>query len=313
MKNKIIRFLKSTDTFISGEEISRNLRISRAAIWKNIEELRKEGYGITAVPHTGYKLEQIPDRLYPREIQDGLKTQQLGQHVVYFDTVGSTMDEAFERARQGAPEGELVIAENQTEGRGRLGRSWVSPKEKGIYFSLILRPALKPAEVARLTLLAGVALAEAISETTGVQPQIKWPNDLLVDGKKIAGILTEMNAETDRVHFCILGIGVNVHAGKAQIPATASSLKILTGKPFNRAELTRHILERLEGWYQKLQKRQFTDILQRWKELSFTLGQKVRIGPVEGKAVDLDEYGALLIQQKDGTVSKQFSGDVEYV
>ena len=172
MKDQIIALLKKTDAVVSGEELSRQLKISRAAIWKNIEELRKEGYVIDATPHLGYTLQSIPDKLYPREVLDQLTTKTIGQTVHYHANISSTMDAAYERARQGAAEGEVVLAEMQSQGRGRMGRVWKSPKDKGIYFSLILRPSLQPTDVAKITLMAGVALCEAIHDVTQMQTHI---------------------------------------------------------------------------------------------------------------------------------------------
>jgi BirA family biotin operon repressor/biotin-[acetyl-CoA-carboxylase] ligase len=314
MREKIIHFLKKNDSYLSGEEISRDLRISRAAIWKYIQDLRSEGYDIVAVPHLGYKLLSVPDKLFPEEIQHDLKTRVIGKKVVYEETVSSTMDIAFRLGMEGAPEGTVICAESQTRGRGRLGRNWSSPKGKGIYFSVILRPACAPVEVAKLTLLTAVAVCEAIEKETGVSSRIKWPNDLLVKGKKIAGILTELNAEMDKVKFVVVGIGINVNATANMLPEGATSLKQETGESFLRVALMQAVLRQLEQWYLPFKDGDFLAVIKRWRELSVTLGRRVRItdpaGKIEGEAIDIDSDGGLLIRQDSGIITKRMAGDV---
>jgi len=311
---KIIHFLKRNEGYLSGEEISHVLNVSRSAIWKHVQELRNQGYDIIAVPHLGYKLISSPDKLLPEEIQYRLKTKAFGKKVVYHETVTSTMDEAFSLGLEGAPEGTIICAESQTKGRGRLGRSWVSPKGKGLYFSLILRPKLPPSEVASLTLLCAVAACEAIKNLTGVNVQIKWPNDLLVRNKKLAGILTEMNAETDKVKFVIVGFGINVNSTKSSLPDVGTSLKNETNKTVSRVKLIHEILESIEKWYSLFNKKGLKPVITRWKELSLTLGKRVRVsdpgGKIEGEAINIDEDGGLLIREDSGLVIKKMAGDV---
>ncbi|MDP3013549.1 MAG: biotin--[acetyl-CoA-carboxylase] ligase, partial [Candidatus Subteraquimicrobiales bacterium] len=180
MKEEILDFLRKAPSYLSGEEISHHLKVSRAGIWKCIQELRKDGYEIEAVPHSGYKLVSAPDKLFPDEVAHGLNTKFIGKKIQYYETTDSTMDAAFQLAVEGASEGTIVIAEGQYRGRGRMGRNWISPKGKGIYFSLILRPKISLGEAPRLTLLTAVAVAEAIKKSTGLDVEIKWPNDILV-------------------------------------------------------------------------------------------------------------------------------------
>ena len=234
MQTQILKFLKESEGYVSGEEISRRCGMSRAAIWKYMQELRQEGFDVVAVPHLGYKLVATPDKLLPSEIQHGLRTQYLGKKIIYEDTVPSTMDVAFRLGMEGAVEGTLVCAEGQTKGKGRLGRQWSSPKGKGIYMSVILRPSLPPTEVAQLTLLAAVAVCEAIRRVSGVAARIKWPNDILVENRKLAGILTELSAETDRVRFVVIGIGINVNTSLSVLPPQATSLKEEAQKKISR-------------------------------------------------------------------------------
>lgn len=317
MKEKILHFLKDTPEYVSGEEISRRCGMSRAAIWKYMQELRQDGFDVVAVPHLGYKLIASPDKLLPSEIQHGLKTQYLGKKIIYEDTVGSTMDVAFRLGVEGAVEGTVICAEAQTKGKGRLGRQWNSPKGKGIYMSVLLRPSLPPTEVAQLTLLAAVAVCEAVRRKTGVLARIKWPNDILVDNRKLAGILTELSAETDRVRFVVIGIGINVNTPLSLLPPQATSLKEETQQKFSRVELLQEILYELETWYELLKKDGFAPVVARWKELSATLGRRVRLidpsGEIEGEAVDLDKTGRLMIRNDAGLIVSKISGDVVQV
>ena len=314
IQNQIVHFLKKAEGYISGEEISRQLKLSRAAIWKNIEELRGDGYEIEAVPHRGYRLVACADKLFPHEIQFNLGTKVLGKQVIHHDSISSTMDEAFELGVKGAAEGTVVCAENQTKGRGRLGRNWVSPKGKGIYLSLILRPLLTPTEVAQLTLLSAVAVSEAVKKICGVTTSIKWPNDLLINNKKVAGILMESSSQMDNVRFVVLGIGLNVNTTLSHLPPHSTSLKQETGKQISRVVLIQEILRHLEKWYDILKIKGFAPVLTKWKELSSTLGRRVRIvdssGELEGEAIGLDAQGGLMIRSESGIAVKRMTGDV---
>ena len=317
MQDQIIHFLKKSDGYLSGEEISRQLNISRAGIWKYMQELRNDGYDIVAVPHLGYRLVSSPDKLIPREIQFDLLAKILGKKIISYESVNSTMDIAFRLGFEGAEEGTVVCAEAQAKGRGRLGRNWTSPKGKGIYFSVILRPRLSPSEVAQLTLLAAVAVSEAIQKVAGITAMIKWPNDLILNGKKLAGILTEMSADMDRVRFVVIGIGINVNTPASLLPPQATSLKQEAGRPFSRVALLQEVLMSVERWYQRLKAEGFSPITQRWKELSLTLGKRIRIvdpnGDVEGQAMDLDKDGGLIIRRDSGMIVKRLTGDVVQV
>ncbi len=312
----IVNALKVSPGYLSGEELSSSLKISRTAVWKYIQELRRLGYDIAAVPHLGYQLLTTPDRLFPWEIQYQLGTRTMGRKIIYEEVVSSTMDEAFRHGLEGAAAGTLICAETQLKGRGRLGRSWVSPKGKGIYGSLILRPSLGPNDVAKLTLLAGVALCEAVRSSTKVAAQIKWPNDLLVGKKKLAGILTELNAEMERVKFVVIGFGVNVNTPESQLPQGSTSLKIESGQALSRVEFLKEVLRSFERWNGILGQEGFSSVLKRWKELSITLGRRVRItdpsSVVEGEAQDIDDDGGLLIRQDTGLIVKKMAGEVAW-
>ncbi len=314
MKEQIIYNLKKAPGYISGEEISRSLHISRAGIWKNIEELRRQGYEIVAVPHLGYRLLSSPDKLFPWEITCELGTKNIGRHVVYRETVRSTMDEAFQLGLKGAAEGTVICAESQLKGRGRLGRSWISPKGKGIYLSMILRPLLTPADAAQVTLLSAVAICEAVNTVTGINARIKWPNDVLVGKRKLAGILTELHAEWDCIKFIVVGIGMNVNVSASYLPREATSLKMETGRNFSRVQIVRAMLRSFEKWYEVLKVEGFPVVVARWKELAVTLGERVCIsdqsGSLEGEAVGLDHDGGLFIRNDDGDIIKKMSGDI---
>lgn len=314
MKQTILRYVRKSDSYISGEELSKICKVSRAAIWKHIQELRDEGYEIEAVPHLGYRLAASPDKLLPEEIGFDLETKIIGKVFHHYEVVNSTMDIAFDLAVQGSSEGTVICAEAQGRGRGRLGRSWLSPKSKGIYLSIILRPSFAANETPKLTLLSAVAVAEAIREITDIRCQIKWPNDILVEGKKVGGILTELNAEMDRTKFIILGIGINVNSKKSQLPPHATSLKEEKKESVSRVDLTRQIIRQLDNYYSLFKKKGFLAIIEQWRELSATLNRRVKVSSqkrfIEGEALDIDTDGALLIRNDHGLIEKIYSGDL---
>ncbi len=314
MQEKIIDFLKSKQGYASGEEISQRLRISRQALWKHIQHLKDSGYGIEAVPHLGYQLCGLPDRLFPLEISSSLQTKIIGKKIYYFDLVHSTMDSAAELARKNCPEGTLVVAESQSKGRGRLGREWSSPKYKGIYISLILRPKILPSQAPVFTLLSAVSACEALKEACALSAQIKWPNDLMVNNKKIGGILTELNAETDEVHSLIIGIGINVNNDRKSLLNQATSVKEEKGQAASRIGLLQELLRKLEVNYLTLQEEGTQPIIEKWRLLNITLGRRIKISShnrlIEGEASDIDADGALLLRKDSGLTQRITSGDV---
>jgi len=321
-KDELLKNLKeSAGTWISGEALAAGMNISRSAIWKHIKVLRTEGYKIESQSGRGYRLHDLPDRLFPGEIQTGLKSSCLGQgRIEYYEETDSTNIRARNLAQEGAPEGTLVLAESQYHGRGRRGRIWSSPKGGGIYASVILRPRVQPHEAPQLTLLTAVAMAETLREAVDLPFSIKWPNDVLVGGKKISGILTEMAMEMEQVDYVVVGVGLNVNTKQddlaPDIRDIATSLAILTNKTFSRVQILRTFLEKLEFYYQLFQDRQFERIRLRWKELSGLIGRQVRIDglehPFTGEVVDLDQDGFLVLRLKDGTIQRIVAGDVLY-
>jgi BirA family biotin operon repressor/biotin-[acetyl-CoA-carboxylase] ligase len=314
MKERILEYLKKEDEYLSGDEIAARLGISRQGLWKHIQDLKDIGYDIVAVPHLGYRLESSPDRLFALEIAHGLNTRFIAKKIHYFDYLASTMDMAMQLGMQAAPNGTLVLAESQTKGRGRLGRGWFSPKYKGIYLSLILRPKISPSASPILTLLSAVSICETIKKIVGLDAQIKWPNDVLICNKKVAGILTEMNAEVDKINFVVIGIGLNVNNDKKSLIAQSTSLKEQAAQPISRVLLLQEFLRRIEQYYCIWEDKGVQPIIDKWRNFSLTLGRRVKVycqnKHIEGQAVDIDTDGALLIRKDSGLMQKVFSGDV---
>ena len=314
MLTRIVHYLKKTECFVSVEDLSRALKITRSGVWKYIEELRANGYEIEALSRNGYRLLSCPDTLSPAEVQFKLGTRKFGCDVRHFESLDSTMNEAFKIGMAGAPEGSLVVAETQAKGRGRMGRSWMSPRGKGIYASLLLRPSCAVMDVAKLTLVAAVAVSEAVENVTALRPLIKWPNDLLLNGRKLCGILTELRAEVDRVEFVVVGIGLNVNATVAQLVPEATSLRQEMGKNISRVALLQEVLRVFEKKYLALSKDGSGPVFAEWKARSATLNKRVRFEERgawrEGLAVDLADDGGLLVRLDSGDVIKKISGDV---
>lgn len=309
---------KERNQFVSGEEICTQLGISRTAVWKHIRSLREEGYHIDAVTHRGYSLTDVPDRLYPDEIAYGLNTEFIGGRVYYYHSLESTNREARALASGGAPGGSLVVAEEQVQGRGRMGRGWFSPKGLGIWCSLILRPELQPGEAPPVTMLTAVAVASALEKVAGVAPGIKWPNDLLVGGRKICGILTEMSAEMERVNFLVVGVGINVNTPIEDFPEElkeiATSLYLIKNEPVSRLNLLKHFLREFEFYYQRWINDGFGPVLEEWKKRSVSLGCSVRVSTSrevwDGWAEDVDSDGALLVRMPGGSIKRFVAGEV---
>jgi len=304
---------------VSGAELSQQLGVSRAAIWARIEELRKLGYDIEASPHRGYRLISAPDVLHADDLLSRLgKTKIIGRDIRVFERTTSTNDVIEKLARDGVQEGAVVFAESQTKGRGRLGRRWASPERRGLWFSVLLRPDLRPQETTQLTVIAATALWRAIHEQTGLRPEIKWPNDILIRGRKTAGILTELTAELDRVKYVILGIGVDVNLGAGDFPPElrklATSLKIETGNAVSRSELATAILRELDRDYERVCSGDFAVVADEWEEHCTTLGRHVAIQigdrKIRGRAESLGEDGALLLRTEHGHLERIIGGDV---
>ncbi|HWI54103.1 MAG TPA: biotin--[acetyl-CoA-carboxylase] ligase [Desulfobacteria bacterium] len=318
MKAKILSLLKSHSTdYISGEEISRVFGISRTAVWKHVQKLRDDGYCIESHSRIGYRLLQAPDKLYQHELKDLLTGDIIGRNIVYHEVVDSTNVIARAMALKGSEEGTVIIAEEQTAGKGRMGRSWFSPAGQGLWFSIILRPQICPADAPKLTLVAAVAVAKTLREV-GIQAGIKWPNDILIQGRKLAGILTEMNAEIDRVHYLVVGIGINVNLGEDVIPdelaSIATSMEEYTKNGVSRIRVLASLLNNFDSLYREFTEGGFRKILDAWKEMSVTLNRHVRVHTIgstdEGVAFDIDEEGALILMKEDGSMKRILAGEV---
>src|SRR5271155_5392887 len=316
---KILSALRKNPDGVSGAELAEQLGISRAAVWARIEELRQVGYDIEAGPHFGYKLINSPDALHADDLLARLgKTKVIGRDIEVFEQTTSTNDVIEKLARDGVKEGVVVFAETQTKGRGRLGRKWLSPAHKGLWFSILLRPDLRPQEATQLTIASATSLRRAIAAETGLKPEIKWPNDILICGKKTAGILTELNAELDKVRYVILGIGIDVNLDAGEFPAelkkTATSLKIESGEIISRAELATAILRELDEDYSRICAGKFTVVADEWEENCVTIGKNVtvQIGErkIRGRAESLDDDGALLLRTEHGHLERITGGDV---
>lgn len=320
MNEKILQILnEQPDRFISGEWISRHLKCSRTAIWKHIQELRDHGYEFDAAPRMGYRLKRKPSRLEIPVIVNNLRTRVMGQSLHYYEKVDSTQAIAHNLIAAGAKEGTVVIAEQQTAGRGRMGRNWFSPAGKGIWLSLILTPQIPLQLCPQLTLLASVALCRTISSMLHVNIGIKWPNDLLIQGRKVSGILLESSAEDERLRYVIAGIGISVNLSKEDFPeelqGIATSLMIESGSEVNREQLIAAFLKEFEELYDLVESQGFAPIRSIWEALSVSLNCPIRVhtakGWVTGIAQSIDELGALVIRQDNGQEVKIYSGDIE--
>lgn len=313
-EQKILEMLKEKpEDFVSGEDISEALKISRTMVWKHINALRDSGYTIESVTGKGYMLKGIPDLLLPAEIEKGLRTEFVGRQIHHFDELDSTNLRARKIALD-SPNGTVVIAEEQFEGKGRTGGAWASPPG-GIYLSIILKPDIPPDHLHRLTLVTGVAAVETLNEL-GLNAEIKWPNDILINEKKVCGILTEIDAEADAMNYVIIGIGVNANTKLDTLPPItmlqATSLKEETGQVVDRIAITQRFLERFEQYYVTFLTDGFPSVLKQWREYSSTIGRRVKIvtrfRTILGEAVGVDHDGALIVELDDGTVEKEITG-----
>ena len=322
MRQKIIEMLRGTgENFLSGESIAARLGISRAAVWKHVQKLRDNGYDITSRERCGYKFTDAPDLLLANDVKEGLDTQIIGKEIYYFPSTDSTNREAKILAYRNVPDGTVVVAEEQTGGKGRLNRNFYSPRGKGLWFSLVLRPRLVPSDSPKCTLLAAVSIAHAMARF-GLRAQIKWPNDLMFDGRKLVGILTELSAEMSRITYIVLGIGINVNIAREEFPTelkgVATSLMEMSGERLSRIKFFRAVPEEFDKLYVEIAndpKGGFVRMLDEWRKYNITLGKPVRVITAStgeyfnGIARDIDADGALLVETADG-LERVFAGDV---
>lgn len=324
MKARILQKLRENiSEYISGEKLSEELRVSRTAVWKYIRELKKEGYEIESSSKKGYRLVCVPDILSREEIGYGLNTKKIGKDILYFDVIDSTNNYAKKIASDGCEEGTVVVADRQTSGRGRLGREWNSLEKAGIWMSVILRPTIAPEDVQVITLAASVAVVSAIKEVTGIQAGIKWPNDIVLGGKKVCGILTEMNSEMERVNFIVLGIGINVNQLTDHFPPElrdiAISLKAFACEEnieavFRRSDIIKSILSHLERVYYKINMDCTVDIINEWRKYSVTIGKEIKVIIKDrqyiGIAENITDDGKLVVNCMDGVKREVLSGEI---
>lgn len=320
VRTKLIEALSSANgDFISGQHIADFIGCSRTAVWKHIEELREEGYIIEAVRNKGYRILSASENVSASTIQLGLQTKVLGKNIHYEETVETTQTIAHRLANEGAPEGTLVVAEEQLGGKGRLQRKWYAPKYSGIWMSLILRPKLPVHQIPQLTLLTAVAVAQGIEKATSIKPEIKWPNDLLINRKKITGILTELQAESDQIHSVIIGIGINVNQQLSDFPkdlqSVATSLSVEAKQVISRAKVIQEILLNLENLYELYKKEGFLTIKQLWESYAISIGKGIKArtmnGIIYGKALGITDEGVLLLEDETGEVHSIYSADIE--
>jgi BirA family biotin operon repressor/biotin-[acetyl-CoA-carboxylase] ligase len=320
MPGNILRLLQKKDKYVSGEKISSELGITRAAVWKKINMLRLKGFIIEALPSKGYRLIRSPDLSV-----DEIDAQVRGEYwkkILLYESVDSTNERATSLSiKDGNDSGTVIIADRQEKGRGRLGRTWISPPGVNIYMSIILKPEIEPKDATLLTVLASVACTVALRKTSGIKVSIKWPNDLMFSEKKIGGILTEVRSEPDKIKIAIVGIGINVNIEKKDFPSEirsiATSIKAETGEFHSRSRLIIQILKEIEGWHMTFKKSGRRVLLKKCRQLSSTIGRKVRVTigekTVSGLAEDIDDEGMLILTLQSGGSKRISSGDVAYL
>ncbi|WP_067725624.1 biotin--[acetyl-CoA-carboxylase] ligase [Oceanobacillus damuensis] len=320
-RDRLINLLaENEDKFISGQALSESLNISRNAVWKHMKDLGKDGYEIEAKPRKGYRIKEYPDKLSSNTIKWGLESKWIAKTVIHKHSVESTQTIAHRAARENAPHGTIVVADEQTNGRGRMSRTWHSSKEKGIWLSIILRPEMPPNHASQLTLLTATVLADVLNSFEGVEPLIKWPNDILLNQKKTAGILTEMQAEQDRIQYILIGIGLNINHSiedlSEDIQMKATSLKIETGKEWSIKTIIQRLLTAFETSYDLYMKNGFHPIKEKWEHFGFKIGENIKIQTFsdqwEGKFLGISDEGALLTESIEGKPVKLYSAEIDW-
>lgn len=317
MKVEILALLRECDGFLSGQELCDRFGVSRTAIWKAINQLKKEGYEIEAVQNRGYRLVSCPETLSKNELESRMKTKWVGKRVVYFDETGSTNADARREADNDAPCGTLVVADCQKSGKGRRGRSWQSPAGTDIYMSLLLKPTFSPDIASMLTLVTAISVAEGIHQVTGLEAKIKWPNDIVVNRKKVCGILTEMNAERDFIHYVVVGVGINVNMDDfaEEIKDMATSLKLELGTDVSRAELIPVVMECFEANFELFcREKNLSALKERYNELLVNKRTLVKVldpkGEFSGIAGGITDTGELIVYGEDGKITNVYAGEV---
>ena len=317
MKSEILRLLKENDAYISGQQLCERFHVSRTAVWKVIEQLKKEGYQIEAVRNKGYRLIDSPDVMSRAEIESLMNTTWAGKKVVYYDETDSTNNQAKAYGEKGEAHGTLFVADMQAAGKGRRGRVWVSPAGSSIYMTILLHPDVLPTKAPQLTLVMAMAVAEGIRKVTGLETKIKWPNDIIVNGRKVCGILTEMSTEIDYINYVVIGDGINVNQETfpEEIRDTATSLKIETGSSVRRSVLIATIMECFEQFYEVFMTTEdLSGLQERYNAMLVNLGREVRVlepgNEYEAHALGINRTGELIVRTPDGQEKEIYAGEV---
>ncbi len=317
MKKEILRALRETDGFVSGQELCSRLGVSRTAVWKNIRSLQDEGYEIEAVTNRGYRLAGVPDIVAEEEVGSRLETSRMGRQIRCFSRIDSTNQYAKKAAEDGAADGMLVIADEQTAGKGRRGRSWVTPPGETIAFTLLLRPKLSPDRVSMVTLVMGLAVAKAVNTLYPLKAGIKWPNDVVINGKKLCGILTEMSAEVMHVNHIVIGVGINANMTSfpEELSRIATSLKLELGRDVSRAELIAQVMAEFERLYEKFEEDgDLRAVSEEYNALCLNAESMVRVldpnGEYTGTSHGINALGELLVETESGQVRNVYAGEV---
>ena len=303
MKEEILKMLRETDGYISGQELCNKFGVSRTAIWKVMKQLKEAGYNIEAQQNRGYHIVSAPDVMDAAELKSIWKPKWVGCEILYFDSIDSTNTKAQELAEKGYPSGTLVVADKQVAGKGRRGRNWESPSGCGIFMTLMLKPDINPNNASMLTLVSALAVAKALADITGKDAKIKWPNDIVIDGRKVCGILTEMSAQFDYINNIVIGIGINVNNSSfpEEISATASSLRLLSGgKKYRRAEIIEKRMEYFEKYYLIfLETEDLSALVNEYDDMLVNMKKQVKVldpkEPFEGKAMGITKKGELIV------------------
>lgn len=320
-RNKLIEILEgSNDTFISGQLLSEKLDVSRNTIWKQMKNLEKAGYEIEAKPKIGYRISNSPDKLNEYTLQWGLNTSWLGKRIIHKDHMLSTQITAHQLAQEQAEHGTIIITDEQTAGKGRMGREWYSSKNKGVWMSIILRPSILPYLAPQLTLLTATVIADVINSHTKIKPQIKWPNDILINGKKVAGILTEMQAEQDQIQYVVIGIGLNVNQSLEDFPldinTKATSIQIETEKEWLIKSIVQDLLVTFEERFTHYLDTGFPDVKNKWEGYGYKIGEPIWIITTKGRwqalFMGIAEDGALLVKKNQEEIQKIYSAEIEW-
>lgn len=317
MKSEILALLRKRQDYVSGQELCERFGVSRTAVWKAIGQLKKEGYQIEAVKNRGYLLTEEKEHFGQRELESRMDTKWAGHPVACYNVLGSTNLQAKLDAENGAGQGALVVADMQTAGRGRRGRSWSSPPGTNIYFTLIMKPGLPPDKASMLTPVMGLAVAEGIRRTCALEALIKWPNDVVINGRKVCGMLAEMSVEQDFIHYVVIGVGINVGLQEfpEEIASTATCLQRECGRKVPRAELLSSVMKEFEEYYEVFQEKgDLSDLMEHYGSLLVNKGREVRVldpkGEFQGIARGVNELGELLVERGDGSVTAVYAGEV---